>query len=241
MSAATGERRTALVTGGAGGIGLGIVEALCQRGWSVMAGGVGAAEIAAFPAGDNRSVRHLDVTDDASVAAAITALSRLDLLVNAAGVIQRGGAEFALEAFRRTLEVNLVGTMRVSLAAHPLLKRSGGSVINLASMLAFQGSAFVPGYSASKGGVSQLTKSLAAAWAADGIRVNAVAPGWIETPMTRPLVDDPARSAGIVGRTPMGRWGQPAEVGDVVAFLASADARFMTGAIVPVDGGYLAV
>jgi NAD(P)-dependent dehydrogenase (short-subunit alcohol dehydrogenase family) len=231
----------ALVTGGAGGIGLGIVEALVRRGWSVLAGGIGAAEIAAFPAGERRAVRHLDVTDDASVAAAMAALPRLDLLVNAAGIIQRGGAEFAIEAFRRTLEVNLVGTMRVSLAAHGALKASGGSVINLASMLAFHGSSVVPGYSASKGGVVQLTKSLAAAWAADGVRVNAVAPGWIETPMTRPLVEDSQRSAGITGRTPMGRWGQPAEVGDVVAFLASPDARFMTGAIVPVDGGYLAV
>jgi len=113
--------------------------------------------------------------------------------------------------------------------------------VNTASMLSYFGSAFVPGYSASKGGVAQLTKSLAAAWAADGIRVNAIAPGWIETEMTRPLVDDPTRTAALMARTPLGRWGTPDDVAGVVEFLLSAQAKFVTGTIIPVDGGYLTV
>jgi NAD(P)-dependent dehydrogenase (short-subunit alcohol dehydrogenase family) len=108
-------------------------------------------------------------------------------------------------------------------------------------MLTFHGSPFVPGYAASKGGVGQLTKSLAAAWAREGIRVNAIAPGWIETDLTRPLVEDAARSAPILARTPLNRWGVPADVGGAVVFLASDAARFITGAILPIDGGYLAV
>jgi NAD(P)-dependent dehydrogenase (short-subunit alcohol dehydrogenase family) len=108
-------------------------------------------------------------------------------------------------------------------------------------MLTFHGSAYAPGYSASKGGVGQLTKSLAAAWAQDGIRVNAVAPGWIATELTRPLVEDAARSGPILSRTPMNRWGEPADVGGAVLFLLSDAARFVTGTILPVDGGYLAV
>jgi NAD(P)-dependent dehydrogenase (short-subunit alcohol dehydrogenase family) len=233
--------RHVLVTGGTSGIGAGIARALAAAGYSVTACGLTEAECAAFPAIDGIMTRQLDVTSDASVAGAVGALQGLDLLVNCAGVIQRGGAEFEIEGFRRTLEVNLTGTMRMCLAVKPLLVKSGGCIVNTASMLTFQGSPFVPGYSASKGGVGQLTRSLAAAWAGEGIRVNAIAPGWIETELTRPLVEDAARSAPILARTPMGRWGKPDDIGGVVVFLASEAARFVTGAILPVDGGYLAV
>jgi NAD(P)-dependent dehydrogenase (short-subunit alcohol dehydrogenase family) len=175
------------------------------------------------------------------VAALVARLPRLDALVNAAGIIQRGGKEFEIDAFRLTLEVNLVGTMRMATACLPGLKAAGGSVVNIASMLSFFGAPLAPGYAASKGGIAQLTKSLAAAWAKDGVRVNAVAPGWIATDLTQALQGDEARSAGILARTPMNRWGTPDDIGGVIRFLCSDEARFITGAILPVDGGYLAV
>jgi NAD(P)-dependent dehydrogenase (short-subunit alcohol dehydrogenase family) len=106
-------------------------------------------------------------------------------------------------------------------------------------MLAFFGGGLVPGYSASKGGVAQLTKSLAIAYAADKIRVNAIAPGWVATPLTQALQDDPARSAAILARTPLGRWGKPADIAGIVVFLCTPAASFITGAVMPVDGGYL--
>ncbi|WP_284179168.1 SDR family oxidoreductase [Rhabdaerophilum sp. SD176] len=229
----------AVVTGGTRGIGEGIARALAAAGYSVLATGLTEAECAAFAPDPAIKAMMMDVTADGSVATVFSGLDRLDLLVNCAGTIQRGGREFEIEAFRLTLEVNLVGTMRCCLAARPLLARNAGSIINTASMLTFQGSPFVPGYSASKGGVGQLTKSLAAAWAPEGIRVNAVAPGWIDTELTRPLVEDPARSAPILDRTPMKRWGKPDDVAGAVVFLASESARFITGTILPVDGGYL--
>jgi NAD(P)-dependent dehydrogenase (short-subunit alcohol dehydrogenase family) len=233
--------RQALVTGGTRGIGGGISRALAEAGFQVTACGFSAEECAAFEPAANIRTAVLDVTDAASVAAVIGAQSGLDLLVNCAGIIQRNGAEFDVEAFARTVEVNLTGTMRMCVAAKSMLAKSRGSIVNTASMLTFQGSAYAPGYSASKGGIGQLTKSLAAAWAADGIRVNAIAPGWIETDLTRPLVEDTTRSAPIIARTPMARWGKPKDVAGVVVFLASDAAAFMTGAILPVDGGYLAV
>lgn len=231
----------ALVTGGTRGIGSGAALALAEAGYRVLATGLTQEEVAATPA--HAGIRHarLDVTSDAQVAEIVAACERIDALVNCAGMIQRGGKEFEIEAFRLTVEVNLTGSMRMCLAAKDKLALAKGAIVNTASMLTFHGSAYAPGYAASKGGVGQLTKSLAAAWAPDGIRVNAVAPGWIATELTRPLVEDAARSAPILSRTPMNRWGQPGDVGGAVLFLLSDAARFITGTILPVDGGYLAV
>ena len=131
--------------------------------------------------------------------------------------------------------------MRMCVACHPLLKASKGAIVNTASMLSYFGGPLVPAYTASKGGVAQLTKSLAVHWASDNVRVNAVAPGWIATEMTQGLRDAPEREAAILGRTPQGRWGQPSDVGNAVVMLLSSDADFITGTILPVDGGYSAV
>ena len=232
--------KQALVTGGTRGIGYGVVAALLEAGWSVVATGVGDEEVAACPRHERLSTRRLDVTDQAAVDALVGELEGLDGLVNCAGILLRG-AEYELESFQRVIEVNLIGTMRLCVACRPLLARSGGAIVNTASMLSFFGGPLVPAYSASKGGVAQLTKALAGKWAAEGIRVNAVAPGWIETELTQGLRDDKAREAAILGRTPMARWGQAREVGELVAWLLSDKASFTTGAVLPVDGGYSAV
>ncbi|MCA9115058.1 MAG: SDR family oxidoreductase [Planctomycetaceae bacterium] len=235
----SGEQPVALVTGGTGGIGGAIARQLHDDGYRVLATGPTEEELEAFAAGERQiDLAVLDVTSDASVAAVLGGLHRLDALINCAGIIGREGREFTMEGFQQVMDVNLSGTMRVSTAAHLLLATGGGAVVNLASMLSFFGSGYVPAYSASKGGVVQLTRSLAIAWAADGIRVNAVAPGWISTRLTEPLEHSSERSAEIVHRTPLGRWGRPEEVATAVSFLCSSRAGFITGAVLPVDGGY---
>ena len=231
--------KQALITGGTSGIGAGIGRYLAKNGYHVTACGLTDAELLAFGKHDNITTRLLDVTDAASVEAVMQPITHLDLLVNCAGIIQRNNAEFEIEGFRKTIEVNLNGSMRMCLAAHSALKASSGCIVNTASMLSFFGSPYAPAYAASKGGVAQLTKSLAAAWAADGIRVNAIAPGWIATDLTRALQDDQARTEAILARTPIKRWGQPEDLAGVVAFLASDAAQFVTGVVMPVDGGYL--
>jgi NAD(P)-dependent dehydrogenase (short-subunit alcohol dehydrogenase family) len=226
--------RTALVTGGASGIGRGIAEGLSRAGATVVVADLSASG----PPPEGCTLIALDVTDSQSIERAVSALDRLDILVNAAGIIRRTD-EYDPEIFERVVAVNLNGTMRMCFACRPLLAERGGAVVNLASMLSFFGAGLAPGYGASKGGVAQLTKGLAVGWAAQGIRVNAVAPGWIATPLTQVLQDDPARGGAILARTPLGRWGKPEDIAGPVVFLCSPAAAFVTGVVLPVDGGYL--
>jgi NAD(P)-dependent dehydrogenase (short-subunit alcohol dehydrogenase family) len=233
--------KSILISGGTSGIGAGIAKAFASQGARVTATGATPNEIEAAPAEpDLAGIRFaaLDVRDTSGIEKFLASFVTLDVLVNCAGVIRRG-IEHDPSEFAQVIDINLNGTMRMCAAARPLLRASRGSIINTASMLSFFGGGLVPAYSASKGGVAQLTKSLAIAYADDGIRVNAVAPGWIATPLTRALQDDPVRSRAILDRTPLKRWGTPADVASPVLFLASDAARFITGTVLPVDGGYL--
>jgi NAD(P)-dependent dehydrogenase (short-subunit alcohol dehydrogenase family) len=232
--------RQVLVTGGTSGIGAAIARAFAAEGASVLATGATAEEVGrAKPDLPGIATEVLDVRDGGAVQALIDKLDTLDHLVNCAGIIRRG-AEHDPEVFENVIDINLTGTMRACTAARPKLKIRGGAIVNIASVLSFFGGGLVPGYSASKGGIAQLTKSLAIAYAEDGIRVNAVAPGWIITPLSHPLRDDEARNAAILSRTPLKRWGKPEEIAGGVLYLSSPIASFVTGTILPIDGGYLA-
>lgn len=217
------DRQTVVVTGGTSGIGAAIAEGFRQARATVHALGLETG---------------LDVSDPKTIDAALSNIPQIDVLINAAGVIRRL-EEHHPETFAQVIDINLNGAMRLANACHSRLRDSRGSVLNIASMLSFFGSGPAPAYSASKGGLAQLTKSLAIAWAPDQIRVNALAPGWIETPLTSPLREDEAKSQAILRRTPMARWGQPQDLVGPALFLASPAAAFITGVILPVDGGYL--
>ena len=180
----------------------------------------------------------LDVTDTDAVRSFAAGIDRLDVLVNCAAITKRG-EEMDPEFFGHVLNVNLVGSLRCAEALQGALK--GGAVINIASMYARFGSPRNPAYGASKAGVEQMTKSLAIAWADDGIRVNAIAPGFIVTEQSARARQDEAFTKAIEARTPMGRWGQPGDIAGAALFLASDAAGFITGVTLPVDGGYSVV
>lgn len=217
------------------GIGAAIARAFQDAGASVAITG---AEPEPAPEDRDRfPYTRLDVTDSAAVQSLAEATPRLDILVNCAAITARG-EEMAPAFFAHVVDVNLHGTFRTAEAFHGRLKAAKGTLINIASMYAMFGSPRNPAYGASKAAVVQLTKSLAVAWAADGIRVNAVAPGFIVTQQSARSRTDPSHVAAVNLRTPLGRWGQPEDIAGPVLFLASAAAGFMTGTCLAIDGGY---
>jgi 2-deoxy-D-gluconate 3-dehydrogenase len=244
------EGKVAIVTGGNGGIGLGMARGLAGAGARIV--------IAARDAPKSRAaVEELasrgteahgvptDVTDERAVGRLIDAtverFGRLDVLVNNAGInIRKPVHELALDEWRRVLDTNLTSAFLCSKAAYPAFKKAGGGkIINIGSMMSIFGASFAPVYSASKGGIVQLTKSSAVAWAKDNIQVNAVLPGWIDTDLTRNARKEVAGlNENILRRTPAGRWGVIDDMAGVAVFLASAASDFVTGAVIPVDGGY---
>jgi 2-dehydro-3-deoxy-D-gluconate 5-dehydrogenase len=241
--------RVALVTGGNGGIGYGMAEGLAAAGATVMIAGRDQSKSQTAVerlrrSGCRAEAVEADVGEETScramVATTVERLGRLDILINNAG-IWRGGppAEMAIADWNAVLATNLTGAYVAAQAAHPHMKRlGGGKIVNIGSMYSIFGAQTVA-YSTSKGGIVQLTRSLAVAWAIDNIQVNAVLPGWIDTDMTQPgRAQAPAMHDNIVRRTPAGRWGTPQDLAGIAVFLSSSASNFVTGSAMPVDGGW---
>jgi len=227
--------KTAIVIGGTSGIGLAIASAFRDAGADVHATGATDAEVASVSA-TGLKLQPLDVRDNAAVDAYAAGFTTVSALVDCAGVNLRA-AEWTIPGFEAALDINLTGAMRLALAFRAKLK--GGAMLGIGSMFSFFGAPHAPAYTASKAGLVGLVKSLAVAFAADQVRVNALAPGWIETAMTEVPRANAARNAELLGRMPLGRWGTPDDVAPAALFLYSPLARYITGAVVPVDGGYL--
>ena len=232
--------KVALITGGASGIGYSIALSYLEAGAEVI-----------VTAKTDESVKNcvtnteygslkifkLDVTNDISIEKLFSEIDKLDILVNNAGIVKRG-LEYRVETFAEVINTNLMGIMRMSHEALPKLALSHGNIINIASVWSFFGSPISPGYTASKTGVVGLTRSLANGWAEHKVRVNCIAPGWIETKLNKELRSDKEQYDKIKDRTPMKRWGNPKEIAGAAVYLVSEKASFTTGTTIIVDGGY---
>jgi 2-deoxy-D-gluconate 3-dehydrogenase len=244
--------RVAIVTGGNGGIGLGMARGLADAGATVVLAARNADKLSAAAAeieaagGRTRTIA-VDVTDESSVESMVqstlTAFGRIDVLVANAGMnIRKPPQDFTLNEWRALVDANLTGTFLCARSVYPIMKRAGGGkIITVGSMSSLFGISFAAPYGAAKGGVLQLTKSLASSWASDHIQVNSVLPGFIDTELTEAARQQvPGLQERVVARTPQGRWGRPEDLAGVAVFLASAASDFITGVGIPVDGGYAA-
>jgi 2-dehydro-3-deoxy-D-gluconate 5-dehydrogenase len=241
--------KIAIVTGGNGGIGLGIARGLAAAGATIIVAARNQIKTA-------KAVEELqalgvhamgllaEVHDESSVQAMVKAtvdtFGRVDILVNNAGIAIRNAPQhYAIAEWNHVLSINLTGVFLCAREVHPhMVKTGGGKIINIGSMFSIFGSDVVASYAATKGGVVQLTKSLALAWAKDNIQVNAILPGWIHTELTAPIKTLPERYNAITARIPHGRWGEPDELAGAAVFLASRASDYITGITLPVDGGY---
>jgi 2-deoxy-D-gluconate 3-dehydrogenase len=240
--------KAALVTGGNGGIGLGMARALAQAGAALAIAGRDVEKNAAAARELGAVALSADLKDveacRTTVEEAARRLGRLDILVNNAGInIRKAPQDYSVEEWRMVLDTNLTSAFVASQAAYPHMQRAGGGkIVNIGSMMSLFGASFAAPYSASKGGMVQLTKSLAAAWAKDNIQVNAVLPGWIDTALTRRAREEVGGlHERVLARTPAGRWGSAEDLGGIAVFLASPASDFITGTAIPVDGGYSAL
>ncbi len=242
--------RVAVVTGGNGGIGLGMARGMAAAGAAIVVAGRNrekskSAVTELEGLGAQAVAIEVDVTDEASVNALIRASAerwgRLDVLVNNAGTnIRKQPQDLTLAEWRRVLDTNLTSAFLASRAAYPIMKaQGGGKIVNIGSMMSIFGASFTSAYAASKGGIVQLTKALATAWARDNIQVNAVLPGWIDTELTRRARHEVSGlHERVLARTPAERWGRGDDLAGIAVFLASPASDFVTGTAIPVDGGY---
>jgi 2-deoxy-D-gluconate 3-dehydrogenase len=241
--------KVALVTGAATGIGAAIAQALAVAGADVACHGNTRAADATCDAIRKQGRRTVSITGDLAdkrsaslvVDAALKEFGRIDILINNAGTIRRSpAAEYSQADWDLVIEVNLSSVFRLcQLAGKVMLEQKRGKIVNIASLLSFQGGVFVPAYAASKGGVAQLTKALANEWSSKGVHVNAIAPGYIRTTNTEALQKDETRNRQILERIPAGRWGDPDDIAGAAVFLSSKASDYVHGQILAVDGGWL--